>query len=329
MFSPAAAASDAVDNHEKNSTHAASFFSVLTYNVNFAYAQRPSRVDPEAVRVAAALRELDEEVDVACLQETHAGWTTFLASSPHGAPEFVSPQRRPYKAVVNVSGGAGGIVVYSKLPILRHSTLFPKEDGIKGSWFPMWLGELQLASKGQRNKTIILAVVHLRPPLEDDGSAGIFTARRTNPIRRAELQYLAQRIEQFAAASSPTRSSGPVIVVGDFNEHDSAPGIQSIQQRLHLRDALNEFVPPNRETHRWPFLKGLYISKKRLDHVLYSSAKEVLTCQACRVVDGYEEGASDHQPVVARFGVPDDDGDDYEEEEEADVEVKQQQQQTC
>ncbi|KAL6049860.1 Endo/exonuclease/phosphatase domain-containing protein [Balamuthia mandrillaris] len=326
MFSPAAAASDDVANDEKNSTDAASSFSVLTYNVNFAYAQRPSRVDPEAARVAAALRELDEEVDVACLQETHAGWTTFLASSPRGAPEFVSPQKRPYRAVVNVSGGAGGIVVYSKLPILRHTTLFPKEDGVKGSWFPMWLGELQLASKGQRDKTIILAVVHLRPPLEDDGSAGIFTARRTNPIRRAELQYLAQRIEQFAASSSPTRRS-PVIVVGDFNEHDSAPGIQSIQQRLHLRDALNEFVPSNRETHRWPFLKGLYISKKRLDHILYSSAKEVLTCHSCRVVDGYEEGASDHQPVVACFGVSDDDdADDDEEEEEAEA---KQQQQTC
>lgn len=77
----------------------------------------------------------------------------------------------------------------------------------------------------------------------------------------------------------------------------SFPAGLTFMESLGFVDALHEKVPSSIETHRWPL--WIFTLKKRLDHILYSSANFV--CLDCKVVKGYEEGASDHQPVVAKF----------------------------
>ena len=86
-------------------------------------------------------------------------------------------------------------------------------------------------------------------------------------------------------------------------------------QSLGYKDALHH-VPRRKETHTWPFGNMLTL-RKRLDHLLWSNTSPLtstiddddddiklkLKCLHCGVLTGYEEGASDHQPVLARFAI--------------------------
>jgi endonuclease/exonuclease/phosphatase (EEP) superfamily protein YafD len=77
-----------------------------------------------------------------------------------------------------------------------------------------------------------------------------------------------------------------------------------------------QYVPKRKETHTWPFMKNMWTLRKRLDHVLWrddllsvtnreGTTKSMLRlkCLGCGVLTGYETGASDHQPVLSRFGI--------------------------
>lgn len=67
--------------------------------------------------------------------------------------------------------------------------------------------------------TLQVINVHLRPPVREDGSANLFTASQTNPIRKAELEYLSKQVK-----FSENEKSIPTFILGDFNENDGAPG---------------------------------------------------------------------------------------------------------
>ena len=87
------------------------------------------------------------------------------------------------------------------------------------------------------------------------------------------------------------------LVAGDFNEADGSAALATLAA-AGFGDALAEWVPRRKETHLWPLARGLTL-RKRLDHVAYRTAR--LACVGCGVLSGFEEGASDHQPVLARL----------------------------
>lgn len=167
--------------------------------------------------------------------------------------------------------------------------------------------------------TINIANVHLRPPVELDGSAWLDTARKTEPIRINEVKELIQSTaasvtSQLATIGIESEQSTLTIIAGDFNEGDNA-GSLSYLVSLGYTDALQQYVPRRKETHTWPFIKNLWTLRKRLDHILWHNGPLTATCNdqkrmgynvelkciSCGVITGYENGASDHQPVLARF----------------------------
>lgn len=167
-----------------------------------------------------------------------------------------------------------------------------KENGVEGSWFPMHLHRVRLPletiSSILQNTTITnekhlasnakptpqefieiqLVNIHLRPPLNDNGSATLWTAYLTNKYRLNEVQYLISHFEKekiLIPIHSIRRQHDniifkkpniPIIMLGDYNEHDHDSALtfltkeclykheEGTQTLVPLfRDALNEFVP--------------------------------------------------------------------------------------
>ena len=163
---------------------------------------------------------------------------------------------------------------------------------------------------------VLIVNIHLRPPLNDDGSATLWTAYVTNKYRLSEVQYLMSHFVKSGSVNVISSEENkydvkmPIIMLGDYNEHDDDPALQHLTKTCCdennftiFRDALKEHVDSKRETHRWPlkFLGGYitYWSYKRLDHCVYSV--KYLDCTGCKVIDGYEDNASDHQPCLSNF----------------------------
>ena len=161
--------------------------------------------------------------------------------------------------------------------------------------------------------TINIANVHLRPPVDLDGTASLKTARKTEPIRTGEVKELIRR----AALIKEEGLSAPFhITAGDLNEGDNVGALRHLQILGYI-DALQEYVPTSKETHTWPFMRNLWTLRKRLDHILWHEGplatkfKEdgelgrsvKIQCLGCGVMTGYEKDASDHQPVLSRFAI--------------------------
>ena len=251
---------------------------VLTYNVNFALARR-TELDDRGKCVIQAITE--SNADIVVLQETHAGFELFFRDA------FVETYPHQY---YHNHPAAGGQAFLSKFPFGEHKQIHVQKE-IEGSWFPINIMQVILPNSEKEERILQLVNVHLRPPVNPDGSAFIFTARNTNKYRLAEVQYLAEQLHW-----NDEGLKYPTLILGDFNENDSSPALTYLENTFKMVDALKEYVPGNRETHRWRILYGYWLLKKRLDHILYS---EDIKCSDCHVIDGYEENASDHQPVLA------------------------------
>jgi endonuclease/exonuclease/phosphatase (EEP) superfamily protein YafD len=188
------------------------------------------------------------EADLVFLQETTPNWEA-----------VVRPRVRaqwPYQAWHH-SEAAGGLAVLSKRPFEVKAVLAKTA-----------LGNVQAL------------VVHLRPPVDDEGSfvSGFFT---TGPARKAE-------VDAFLAALEP---GVPTLVVGDFNEGTSGEALRSLETQ-GFRSVLPEYHP---HAKTWGWDVGPLHLSAQLDHIAYGTGFEPLDA---RVIVG---GRSDHQPVIARF----------------------------
>ena len=225
---------------------------------------------------------------------------------------------------------ASGLAVMSQYT-LRNINILDLTDHISGSVFPALTCEVSMplnisawrvvgadiSPKKQfitaPSLTINVANLHLRPPVELDGSSWLDTARKTEPIRIAEVKEIflkTQTIRTDRDSEIPYLH----IVAGDFNEGDWGGALTHLVNMGYI-DALQRYVPKTKETHTWPFMKNFWTLRKRLDHILWydgpiSLKTDVgrgfecrikLQCLGCGVITGYESGASDHQPILSRF----------------------------
>jgi len=147
----------------------------------------------------------------------------------------------PFYKFFHTSGGSGGQAIFSKEKISSYKLLNNDSDNIPGSWFPIGVYEVKI---GNNKRKIRIVNVHLRPPLEENGTANLFSAWRTNPIRLEEVKYLESHLEEY-------KDSIPTVILGDFNENDDNTALKYLED-LGYKDGLKENVPKGRETHRWP-----------------------------------------------------------------------------
>ena len=253
---------------------------VLTYNVDFASVNHPDKVQ----KIVSAICEAN--ADIVCLQETNSEWESILKKRIKYKHSFFHHDTN--------SRPAGGSAILSKFPIKTSYIIHSK---IPGSVFPALFATLQVLSDDDNHTcshpTLRLANIHLRPPLELNGTASLSTARTTRSIRTQELQY-------YKSLTNSSSCNCLDLLVGDFNEQDTYLNQMMIMKPNNCiwRNAVTEFIPTNKETHIWPF--GYILSlKKRLDHIFYNT--QTLVCNSCGVISGYEYGASDHQPIIGHF----------------------------
>ncbi|KAL7527086.1 hypothetical protein ACHAWF_002032 [Thalassiosira exigua] len=290
-------------------------FDVLSYNVNHEAARDPDR----RRRVLRAIAS--SGADVALLQETNQAWEELLRGDAELASRYTDANFR-HPGVLDRP--AGGIAVLSQHPLVDARTLDFAKD-VDGSVFPALAARVVMpirndgagAGTKESHVAINLANVHLRPPVELDGSAWFDTARTTEPIRVKEAKELIKRVSS-ADEDGPSRGEGlPLnLIAGDFNEGDDAEALAHLAS-LGYVDALQRHVPKRKETHTWPFMRNMFTLRKRLDHILWKDGpltdsigkdgvsgggvKLKLQCIGCGVLTGFEDGVSDHQPVLARF----------------------------
>ena len=130
----------------------------------------------------------------------------------------------------------------------------------------------------------------------------------TSSIRREELVYTMREVKKRREKREGEREGegggereGGVVVLGDFNEDDGYSALEYLEKEWNMGDVLKMFVPKKRETMEVdvPIMGGLFFWRRkfRLDHICFS--KKNFECEGGRVLEGYREGASDHQPVVA------------------------------
>ena len=146
---------------------------------------------------------------------------------------------------------------------------------IDGSVFPSMIFDVDIPiqdmnslSPSSHEATIHIANVHLRPPVNLDGSAQLDTARKTEPIRVKEAKELVKQYTNQSDATNFTKQPPLDIIGGDFNENHNRGGLDYLQS-LGYKDALHQ-VPRRKETHTWPFGKML-TPRKRLDHILWNT----------------------------------------------------------
>ena len=260
--------------------------SVLTYNVNY---DSPNQNRSVSDKILAAITQ--SEADIVLLQETNQVWEELLSKADIAGSTRYQHHCFHHPNKDKKERSASGSAILSRYPITDVKICnFYSEDHpqLSGSVFPAMVASIQDTPIG----TLEVANIHLRPPLELDGSATFSTARTTGPIREAEIAQLLQQNQRKRLD----------IVAGDFNEQDGADALRLLCTDKGsdniMVDALQEHVPTNKETHRWPFGRFLTMHK-RLDHICYRQS--TLKCIGCGVLSGYESGASDHQPVLAKF----------------------------
>ena len=265
-------------------------FSLMQYNLNNVAVRCESRRG----RVLHAIRT--SNADVCLLQETNEEWQRCLrqlTGGKYGYEFFHHPGVH--------DRAAGGLAILSRYK-MENIELVDIVKAVDGSVFPAVRCDVSVPT-ADGVQVLHIANIHLRPPVNLDGSAWLETARLTEPIRIGEVKFLLRSSD----------GSPPDIIAGDFNEGDSAGAIAHLR-RLGYRDALAAFVPKHKETHTWPFWK--LTLRKRLDHVLWTSSRSITTsggataklkCCGCGVLTGYVD-ASDHQPVLSNFMLDFEDG---------------------
>ena len=167
---------------------------LLTYNVNFALCRGEAGVAER--KVAEAIRE--GAADVVLLEESHSGWRLYLEREGAVA-------RYGHRWHLDDERASGGLAVYSRFPLLQ-STVVDLRRKVRGAWFP---GAVHWVLVPESGAVVALVHVHLRPSLEDDGSASGLSAARTAPIRRREM---------LALLRAAAEGGGEVVVAGDMNE---------------------------------------------------------------------------------------------------------------
>ena len=227
---------------------------MLTYNVNWG-GYRPD-LAIEAIR--------SSDADIVCLQETTPQWEQYLRQS---LPEYRFAQFRNSELRMG-----GGLAFLAKVPT-QEIAYIPSDTG----WFDGWVVKFHTAIG-----PIQVLNVHLRPPVSDSGSwvSGYFTTRDD---REQELERFYRERE----------TQTPLLVMGDFNDHESSRVAQWLKSR-GLTNALPQF---DRYSPTWKWKTSLLTLKRRMDHIFYSPE---LDCTAARVIDS---GASDHFPVEAIFTI--------------------------
>lgn len=377
---------------------------VLSYNINNKAVNSPTRRQ----RILDAM--ISSGADIILLQETNPAWEQFLLhenenihenNSAATATALSSQYKHAYFHHPRPGEqSAGGCAILSKFPIVDKQVLDFTKD-IDGCVFPALTCQVAIPilpststsatttfttttdDSIQNYVTIRLANVHLRPPVNLEGSAGLDTARITEPIRMAEIQALLVATNRACKQdNNQEQESAPVdspvldIIAGDFNEGDDGGALRQLAS-VGYKDALQQFVPRRKETHTWPFLNHKWTLRKRLDHILWqgeprsfqlskttttgqasagsgddkaerecfgcgdigndvcvkftsdgkleclhcgatgndvrveassndhtsNNGQFKLECIGCGVLSGYETGASDHQPVLARFAI--------------------------
>jgi len=291
---------------------------ILSYNLNDVAVRSTTRTR----RTLHAI--FSSGADVILLQETNPAWKDLLDADAMALTYPYSHFRHPG---VN-DRAAGGIAILSRYP-LENERIWDFTKHVDGSVFPTLSCQVNVPVSLERSDfspsdasgdssnsfvTINIANVHLRPPVELDGSAWFETARKTEPIRINEVKELILRATSLKAETiMPTTARPPFhIIAGDFNEGDNAGGLSYLASLGYI-DALKQYVPRYKETHTWPFMRNLFTLRKRLDHIIWHKSQLLSTvedechvkmqCIGCGVLTGYEVDASDHQPVLARFAL--------------------------
>jgi len=277
--------------------HEGEVLTVLNYNVNC-----DIYTEESVFKIVSAITLAN--TDVVCLVETHSQWEGFIK-------ELISEELYPHR-IWHHASGPGGIAILSKLPIVDDVILNNTEE-VEGSWFPIWAGKVELS-----HHLIQICIVHLRPPLDQLGYQWSLTSPfTTNKYRKEEIKYLSNYLVKQGELY-------PTLILGDFNENDSGGSINYLTNNgkgngiglnnrtknlpkneiylrdLKFKDAVNEFISQDIETHRWK-LPGNIALRSRLDHILYSV--DYFICGGCRVISGFEDEASDHLPVYGLFAL--------------------------
>lgn len=313
-FSPADLAIESPPKDEQSLPPPLTTIDVLSYNVNNEAAHNPTR----RRRILRAI--FSSGAQIILLQETNPSWEKLLREDAI-ALEFVytyfhhpGPSDRK----------AGGSAILSQFPLDVDKIQMFHFSEVSGSVFPSMVCDVSIpikhvkgssntttSSSSQRscNVTITIANIHLRPPVNLDGSAWLDTARKTEPIRIAEAEELIRRRSQESKRTID-------IIAGDFNEGDDGEAIRYLILQEGYANALSRYVPRSKETHRWNYFGTVWQLRKRLDHILWYSgnalslsstreedSKLILDCVNCGVLSGYENDASDHQPVLCRFAI--------------------------
>ena len=294
------------DAHNMTTSSTLATFNILSYNINNVAAVHSSRH-----RLAIIHAISSSNSDIILLQETNVEWEKAIIAAE------LQFQYTHYHHPGPNDRAAGGIAVLSQYPIKNVKILDFSRD-IDGSVFPILIFDVNIPIKDKNSlspssheyeATIHIANIHLRPPVNLDGSAQLDTARKTEPIRVKEAKELIKQSTNQRDTENLTKHPPLDIIAGDFNENDNRGGLNYLQS-LGYKDALHH-VPRRKETHTWPFGNMLTL-RKRLDHILWNTSPLTSTiddddiklkCIHCGVLTAYEEGASDHQPVLARFAL--------------------------
>ena len=291
-------------------------FDVLTYNINSDTSDKPSRV-------RLILRAIfSSGASIIFLQETNLAWEKLLLDDAAALQYNYRYFHHPRKGdkTHHPDRPSGGISILSKYPLKDIAVLHMTKD-VSGSVFPALLCKVVLPITFLDQPTLCISIVnvHLRPPVNLDGSAWLDTARKTEPIRLAEVKRI---VHHTLNRKSPFDNATiiqtyPDIIAGDFNEDNFGAALSHLKS-LGYYDALQQYVPRKKETHTWPFMRNMWTLRKRLDHILWrendllagttkdNETKSMifqLKCLSCGVLSGYEVDASDHQPVLGRFGI--------------------------
>jgi endonuclease/exonuclease/phosphatase (EEP) superfamily protein YafD len=224
---------------------------LLSYNVNYGIAG-----DAETM---AAIR--DARADLALLIETNAAWEWAIRREL--AKEF------PHMVFEN-RGGAGGLSVLSRLPIVASELLASAGEG---GWFPA----MRVVVNSPFGQVQLLGV-HLRPAVSNRGSyvSGHFV---TPEIRSHEIKSFLVRLDPNL----------PAVVAGDFNEDEDGDTAKFLVAR-GFASALRRYAP-GQPTWRWPTVVGEL--RKELDHIFYDRTLDTLSAEV------RQAGRSDHLPIIA------------------------------
>ena len=297
---------------------------VLSYNVNNEAAHNPTR----RRRIIRAI--FSSGAHIILLQETNEVWEELLREDAVALEYVYTYFHHPKSS----ERKAGGSAILSQLPIdMDNIQILDFSKKVAGSVFPVMVCDVSIpkhhlntssyvqrsSSSSRSNDDIPVAItianVHLRPPVNLDGSAFLDTARKTEPIRIAEVKELLHHRPQEESPKRPID-----IIAGDFNEGDYGGAIRYLVQEEDYTNALTQHVPCSKETHRWNYFGSFWQLRKRLDHILWLNKASASTrqgnegeeekddrmsldCISCGVLSGYECEASDHQPVMARFAI--------------------------